>query len=174
MPPRQNGPGAMAGATEAGRIAERQAVSGNTAPLPTTSQPPRLNRETFRTSRLLEFCSGRELIAHRIRFTVGPIRQEPRISCDRASSSVKTGTRVTGRWPAKACSLLDDDGRFLPICRDYVALNPHLARACDLPDASIDWSETTAPNWETWRPSNQIPAHWYSVERLHQSRSARR
>ena len=47
-------------------------------------------------------------IAHRIRFTVDPIRQEPRISCDRASSSVKTGTRVTVRWPAKACQSARD------------------------------------------------------------------
>ena len=41
-------------------------------------------------------------IAHCIRFTVDPIRQEPRIACDRATSSVKNGTRVTIRWPRKA------------------------------------------------------------------------
>jgi DNA topoisomerase VI subunit B len=107
-------------------------------------------------------------IAHRIRFTVDPIRQEPRISCDRASSSVKNGTRVTVAWPAKACRLLDDDeGRFLPFCWDYAALNPHLALSVKLPDGeSINWPEATTPDWEKWRPTDQIPAHWYSAERL--------
>src|SRR5689334_15379637 len=107
-------------------------------------------------------------IAHRIRFTVDPIRQEPRISCDRASSSVKNGTRVTVRWPEKACHLLDDDeGRFLPFCCDFVAVNPHLALSANLPGGGgISWPEPTAPDWEKWRPTDQIPAHWYSPERL--------
>ena len=107
-------------------------------------------------------------VAHRIKFTVDPIRQEPRISCDRASSSVKNGTRVTVRWPITACHLLDDDeDRFLPICWDYAALNPHLALSVKLPDGGgIDWPEPTAPDWEKWRPTDQIPAHWYSAERL--------
>jgi hypothetical protein len=107
-------------------------------------------------------------IVHRIRFTVDPIRQEPRISYDRASSPVKTGTRVTVRWPAKACHLLDDnDGRFLSICWDYIGLNPHLALSCKLPDGEgINWLEPTAPDWGKWQPTDQIPPHWYSAERL--------
>ena len=73
-----------------------------------------------------------------------------------------------GAWPAKACRLLDDDeGRFLPFCWDYVALNPHLALSVKLPDGeSINWPEPTTPDWEKWRPTDQIPAHWYSAERL--------
>jgi len=45
-------------------------------------------------------------IAHRIRFSADPIRQEPRITYDPGSSTVRTGTRVTVRWPAKACHLI--------------------------------------------------------------------
>jgi hypothetical protein len=60
MTPKRSGPGALAGATETGTgCAERQAASDRTAPPATTRQQPRLNRETFRASRLLEFCSER-------------------------------------------------------------------------------------------------------------------
>jgi hypothetical protein len=64
MTPKRSGPGALAGATEAGKgCAERQAASDSTAPPATTRQQPRLNRETFRASRLLEFCSERNPVA---------------------------------------------------------------------------------------------------------------
>jgi hypothetical protein len=64
MSPKRSGPGALAGATEAGTgCTERQAASDSTAPPATTRQQPRLNHETFRASRLLEFCSERNPVA---------------------------------------------------------------------------------------------------------------
>ena len=64
MTPKRSGPGALAGATEAGKgCAEQHAVSDSTAPHATTRQQPRLNRETFRAPRLLEFCSERNPVA---------------------------------------------------------------------------------------------------------------
>ena len=64
MTPKRSGPGALAGATEAGKgCAERQAASDRTAPPATTRQQPRLNRETFLASRRLEFCFERNPVA---------------------------------------------------------------------------------------------------------------
>jgi hypothetical protein len=40
--------------------------------------------------------------AHQITFMVDPIAGEPRIDCDLGASSVKTGTRITVRWPIAA------------------------------------------------------------------------
>jgi hypothetical protein len=108
-------------------------------------------------------------ITHRIRFAVDPIRQEPRITCDRATSSVRNGTRVTVRWPVNACHLLDAArGRFLPLAVSYLGLNPHLAITADWwnGDRLVDWTTPTNPAWEKWRPSDPIPIHWYTAERL--------
>jgi DNA topoisomerase VI subunit B len=46
-------------------------------------------------------------VAHRIAFTVNPVRQTPRVDHERSPSSVKTGTRVTVRWPDSASSILE-------------------------------------------------------------------
>ena len=107
-------------------------------------------------------------IAHCIRFTVDPIRQEPRIACDRATSSVKNGTRVTVRWPMKASHLLDDAiADFLPLLWSVVATNPHATIRFDLDGKTlIDWNEPSAAVWNKWRPSDPLPAHWFTPERL--------
>jgi Histidine kinase-, DNA gyrase B-, and HSP90-like ATPase len=106
--------------------------------------------------------------AHRIRFTVDPIRQEPRVTCDRGTSPVRTGTRVTVRWPEKASHLLiAARGRFLPLALGYAGLNPHLAITADWnSDRRVDWTTPSDPGWEKWRPFDPIPAHWYTPERL--------
>ena len=44
--------------------------------------------------------------AHRISFKVDQVRQEPKIDHIREGSSVRTGTRITVRWPVCACSKL--------------------------------------------------------------------
>jgi DNA topoisomerase VI subunit B len=41
-------------------------------------------------------------IAHTMRFTIDPVRQTPIINHDTAPSAVKTGTRITVRWPEEA------------------------------------------------------------------------
>jgi DNA topoisomerase VI subunit B len=45
-------------------------------------------------------------IAHRIAFQTDLVRQQPKITHARAGSPVKTGTRITVRWPDLACSKL--------------------------------------------------------------------
>lgn len=107
-------------------------------------------------------------VAHRIRFTIDPIRQEPRISCNRGTSTVRNGTRLTVRWPAKASHLLEGAAdRFLPLVWDYVGLNPHLAITLDLNgERLVNVAEAIDPGWEKWRPSDPIPAHWYNADLL--------
>jgi DNA topoisomerase VI subunit B len=103
-------------------------------------------------------------VAHRIRFSVDPIKQEPRISCVRGVSTVRNGTRVTVRI---ACHLLKDAGdQFLPLVWDFVALNPHLAIVLDLDGEGLIHRKPTAPDWEKWKPSYPIPPAWYTPESL--------
>jgi TubC N-terminal docking domain len=67
-------------------------------------------------------------VAHRITFSIDPIRQEPRIARVCEASLVKSGTRVAISWPVSASSILDgarDD--FLRNAEDYTWLNPHLS-----------------------------------------------
>jgi DNA topoisomerase VI subunit B len=106
-------------------------------------------------------------ITHLIRFSADPIRQEPRVCCERGSSTVKNGTRVTVRLPTKACHLLDGAARFLPFVREFGALNPHLAITLDLDGTRvIEWNSPTNPQWQKWKPSDPIPAHWHTPESL--------
>jgi DNA topoisomerase VI subunit B len=106
-------------------------------------------------------------VTHRILFKVDPIRQEPRVTCDPGPSSVKNGTRVTVRWPAKASRLLTvASDRFLPLVWNFVALNPHLAVTLDWDgERLVNW-EPTNPAWEKWKPFDPTPAHWYTPDRF--------
>jgi DNA topoisomerase VI subunit B len=65
--------------------------------------------------------------AHRITFSIDPIRQVPRITRVCEVSLVKSGTRISVSWPNSACSILDAaKARFLQIAEDYAWVNPHL------------------------------------------------
>jgi histidine kinase/DNA gyrase B/HSP90-like ATPase len=109
-------------------------------------------------------------VAHRIEFSIDRIRQVPRIShvCER--SPVKSGVRITVRWPDSASSILDDaQARFLQIPDDYTWVNQHLA-------LTVEWDRSgetirrtiaaTKPAWKKWRPSDPTSPHWYDVPRL--------
>jgi DNA topoisomerase VI subunit B len=66
-------------------------------------------------------------VAHRISFSIDPIKQTPKIDCANKASLVKKGTRVSIAWPNSACSILDDAReRFLQVVENYSWLNPHL------------------------------------------------
>jgi Topoisomerase 6 subunit A/Spo11, Toprim domain len=105
-------------------------------------------------------------IRHKITFAVDPIRQEPVIQHECGPGLVKSGTRVTVRWPSSASSVLRDaEDHFLQILYDFVWLNPHLA---------LGWKwfgetttiEATDPVWQKWRPSDPTSAHWYETKHL--------
>ena len=105
-------------------------------------------------------------IRHKITFAVDPIRQQPVIQHECGPGLVKSGTRVTVRWPSSASSVLRDaEDHFLQILYDFVCLNPHLA---------LGWKwfgdtttiEATDPAWQKWRPSDPTSAHWYETKHL--------
>ena len=98
-------------------------------------------------------------VAHRITFSIDPIRQEPRIVRVCEGSLVKSGTRIAVSWPVSASSILDearDD--FLRIAEDCTWINPHLTLTvkwdrdgCD----PVQWTvPATDPAWRKWRPSD--------------------
>src|SRR4051794_2382513 len=112
MPPTYNGPGALAGVHGAGIIvAERQCGPDSTAPR-TPPEPgraqsrPRLNRETFRTSRLLEFCSERELIAQ----TGHPVEDWPLVVIKELVDNAIDGAEEAGVAPQVAVSISRESG----------------------------------------------------------------
>jgi len=106
-------------------------------------------------------------VAHRISFKVDHVRNEPKIAHIRDRSNVKTGTRITVRWPVCACSkLVEAKPYFLQMAQDYGWLNPHLS-------LSVTWNgkrcvdyKASDPNWEKWRPRHPTSPHWYDEPRL--------
>ena len=131
----------------------------------------------------LEIATRGEL--HRITLSVDRIRQEPVIDHQRLPGDpiVKTGTRVSVRWPDLPCSIQQDASepdspiesdsprsilesareRFLQIADDYTWLNPHL-------QLDIEWFgerkqvKATNKEWNKWVPTNPPCPHWYGDE----------
>jgi DNA topoisomerase VI subunit B len=105
--------------------------------------------------------------AHRIRFKVDQVRQEPKVDHIREDSSVRTGTRITVCWPVCASSKLEQaKPQFLQMAEDFGWLNPHLS-------LSLTWNgercialKATDPAWAKWRPSDPTSPHWYDAARL--------
>jgi len=103
-------------------------------------------------------------VAHRIAFSLDPIRQEPRIVRVCEASLVKTGTRTSVSWPD------DTQADFLQIAEDYTWINAHLTltvvwdrAGCEL----VQWAiPATDSAWRKWRPSDPISPHWYDEARL--------
>jgi DNA topoisomerase VI subunit B len=109
-------------------------------------------------------------VLHRIGFSTDRIRQEPRISRLCETSPIKTGTKVTVKWPDSASSIIDDaKARFLQVAEDYTWVNPHLTLTvewCRLGEAARQTVAATEPAWCKWRPSDPSSAQWYDVARL--------
>jgi hypothetical protein len=111
-------------------------------------------------------------VAHRIAFSIDPIRQEPRIAAVCEGSSVKNGIRVTVGWPDSASSILDDARNdFLRIVEDFAWVNPHLTLAVTWDRGDQQQSArlsiaATDTAWCKWRPSDPTSAHWYDEARL--------
>ena len=79
-------------------------------------------------------ASGETLIEskgqmHRIVFEMDPVQADSQGFCGRLlSSDVQIGTRITVKWPAKACYLLEDArDRFAQIAGGFATFNPHVA-----------------------------------------------
>ena len=112
---------------------------------------------------LIESCG----VEHRIAFAVDPVRQTPRIEHTRTPSAVRNGTKVTLRWPDRACSKLEDaKAEILSLITEFAWLNPHLSLSCRWRDGSIGSSGATEPAWRKWRADMPTSPHWYDAPRL--------
>ena len=83
----------------------------------------------------------------------------------RSRQTVKTGTRVTVRWPNSPRSTIAAvESRFLPLAEAYGWFNPHLNLNLSLilpaDDEPMSWVATD-PDWSKWRPSQPTSPHWY-------------
>ena len=110
-------------------------------------------------------------VAHRIAFSIDPIRQEPRIVRGCEDSLVKSGTRLAVFWPISARSILDDaQADFLQVAEDYTWVNPHLTLTLKWDRGDCDPVQWTVPAtdsaWRKWRPSDPTSSHWYDECRL--------
>ena len=113
-------------------------------------------------------------VAHTLRFAIDPVRRTPVVTHTVTPSEVKTGTRITVRWPDQAREIIAgvEDG-FFSLVEAYACLNPHLALDVkwntgvgnDAHCFHREW-EATDTAWTKWLPNMPSSAHWYDVERL--------
>jgi hypothetical protein len=104
---------------------------------------------------------------HEITFKVDHIRQEPKIDHVCSSSNVKTGTRITVRWPVCACSKLHEaKSHFLQMADDFGWLNPHLSISATWNGSRYVDFGASNPAWEKWQPHYPTSPHWYDGARL--------
>jgi hypothetical protein len=103
---------------------------------------------------------------HSILFEMDPVRREPRILREIDISSVKTGTKITVRWPETACHLLEAaKGRFLQVIADFAGFNPHLRLRWRWDDIE-GVEDVTIADWRKWRTCDPTSAHWYNSDRF--------
>jgi DNA topoisomerase VI subunit B len=103
-------------------------------------------------------------IAHRIRFSVDHILQEPKISRLTKSSPVTKGTKITVTLPR----VLNDGvaPALLRIAEAFAWINPHLTlRVVWNGKVKLDF-QATDPTSKKWQPSWPTSAHWYDISRF--------
>jgi hypothetical protein len=89
---------------------------------------------------------------HEITFKVDHIRHEPKIDHVCSISDVKTGTRITARWPVCAY--------------DFGWLNPHLSISATWEgNRHVDFAASNSA-WAKWQPHYPTSPHWYDPARL--------
>ena len=113
---------------------------------------------------------------HTIDVSTDEVRAEPDIKHNVRPGSVKSGTRVTVRWP-KWASLLQphlrsnfyDTARhtsdFGALLDTYSLLNPHATFTLVFDDTRQDWKRRDAA-WRKFGPADPTSAHWYDVPRF--------
>jgi DNA topoisomerase VI subunit B len=106
-------------------------------------------------------------VAHRIVFTIDPIRREPRIEQLRETSLVQSGTDITVHWPVSARSqLVDARDKIVQIALGFSWLVPNARIVLKIDDRQYGAMAATDPAWRKWRASDPAPAAWYDRESL--------
>jgi hypothetical protein len=107
---------------------------------------------------------------HVIEFGVDHINSEPKIRHMTSPSSIKTGTKITVKWPPKAGAygpiLAEAKDEFVELAESYVWFNPHLTLCGTWRGRTFIHVAATDPNWKKWGPRNPTSAHWYDEARL--------
>jgi DNA topoisomerase VI subunit B len=108
-------------------------------------------------------------IAHRIKFSVDHVRQEPQIEHATKSSRVVQGTRITVNLPDPddwEYRIKERNQKFLELAEAFVWLNPHLTlRVTWNGVVKID-AKPSNPTWAKWSPSWPTSPHWYDESRF--------
>ena len=118
--------------------------------------------------------------AHKIRFEVDHVTNQPRITHTRQPSPVIAGTLITIKWPRRICEgdgshyglLLQSKARFKALVENYAWLNPHLSLRATWEREEFVNVEATNPDWSKWRPRDPTSPHWYTEARLQRYLSA--
>jgi hypothetical protein len=116
--------------------------------------------------------------AHKIRFTVDHITNEPRITHTTTPSPRREGTRIIIKWPHVRppyddLSLLEiAEDQFKALAESYVWFNPHLTLRGAWDGVEFVNVKATRPDWIKWRPSDPTSPHWYTETRLQRYLSA--
>jgi DNA topoisomerase VI subunit B len=106
-------------------------------------------------------------VRHRLGVVADPVERIPRVVHERERSMVKSGTRVTMRWPGRARSLMVEAKRgFLSCAIDFTWLNPHLTLKTSWDGENFIDDEALESGWKKWLPSQPESPHWYSVEAM--------
>ncbi len=116
-------------------------------------------------------------IAHKIKFVVDHVTNEPRITHATAPSPIAIGTRVTIKWPPRwkdgYGQMFDHaESGFKALAESYLWFNPHLTLRGAWDGADFVNVEATNPDWTKWRPSDPTSPHWYTEARLQRYLSA--
>ena len=107
-------------------------------------------------------------IRHTITFKADQIRQKPVLEIATDRSFVKTGTRITVRWPTTPRSefkpLKASTRQILQMADVYRATNPHVELTVTVEGEAACYAKASDPQWQHWQPSAPAPAHWYEQE----------
>jgi DNA topoisomerase VI subunit B len=105
-------------------------------------------------------------IAHTIQFGVDKIRMEPMIRHDKATSSVRTGTRITISWPRHTLGGDLDHWGLAELASDFAWVNPHLTMRLTWNGVERVKCTASNPAWTKWLPSTPTCPHWYDYQRF--------
>ncbi len=110
--------------------------------------------------------------AHKIRFLVDHVTNEPRITHTTLPSPIVTGTRITIKWPPRSNvgygQMFDyAESGFKALAESYLWFNPHLTLR-----GARDGADFVNVEWTKWRPSDPTSPHWYTEARLQRYLSA--
>jgi DNA topoisomerase VI subunit B len=105
------------------------------------------------------------------------IKQKPDVTLTALDQPfVKTGTVVTVTWQRQVPSYLEDGDetdekpnfyKTVPdLLQSYALFNPHAGFALCGNGKTVEVAKPLIDGWHKWKPSDQTPPHWYTVETL--------